>query len=145
MSAAAQVTLWALLLLPFGLAAVEVLTFAPILPGALAERGLVLMVVYGQVLLSLSAGALWGFAARAGVVWAHGLALIPAVWVLVTAIDRTDVVLSALLWGFVLLPLLDWIAARAGIAPGWWPGFRVWVSLGAAFCLAVGLYGQPMF
>lgn len=133
-----------LLLLPMLAGALEVLTLAPVLPGVLIGSGQVLLVVYGQILLCLMGGALWGLAARRGGWLWHGVVLMVPVWVLLTAFSGTRQVLAALLLGFVLLPGLDWGFSRAGLAPAGWLRFRVWLSLGAVLCLAVGLFGSPL-
>lgn len=134
----------ALLLVPLIAGALEVVTIAPILPGVLVGSGQVLLVVYGQILLCLMAGALWGFAARGGGVLAH-LAVLPVpFWVLWMAFSGTRQVLAALLVGFVVMLALDWAFSRAGLAPVWWLRFRVWLSFGAVACLAVGLFGYQV-
>jgi len=97
-----------------------------------ALRGERLLVEYGAIILVFMAGALWGFAARAGGRAAvPGLiaSVLPALYVLFLAGRGLEADLLTLAFGFAVLLVLDWAFQRAGLAPRWWLALRVPLTL----------------
>lgn len=103
---------------------------------------------YAALIFAFLGGLWWGLAARAER---------PPQWLWVAAIVPSLIALAsflpwafALAWpgpsllvlgaGLVLSPAVDRAVVRAGLAPQWWPGLRVPLSLGlGGMTLALGL------
>jgi hypothetical protein len=137
-------------LLPFAWGAATTLwpDLAAPLAGVLPGRffGPAVMQIYGIVILSFMAGVIWGFGtraegSRAGLFYA--LSVLPPIWAFFTATGATGPALIALIGGFVALLPIDWTAARAGLAPGWWMSLRLLLTTIVVLCLAVGLGAAP--
>ena len=109
----------------------------PLLP-----YGQMVMLSYGQVILAFMSGVLWGFAAqhRRARFWPYAASVAPALWVFFTAfLPDTDQDITLTL-GFVALLVLDFIFARASLAPPWWMQLRLILTGIVMACLAVSLY-----
>lgn len=91
-----------------------------------------LLTDYGLIILVFMAGALWGFAARAGGSAATlGLvgSVLPALYAFFLVGRGFEADLLTLALGFAALLPLDWAFQRAGMAPRWWLALRVPLTL----------------
>lgn len=102
--------------------------------------GVGLLVDYGVIVLCFMAGALWGFAARAGKRAAYALSVLPALWVLFAVGDDPRDALRALMLGFVGILALDAYFWLRRYAPDWWIAMRLGLTAVVIPCLALGLY-----
>jgi hypothetical protein len=113
---------------------------ADILPGRFV--GPAVMQIYGLVILSFMAGVIWGYATRAEGSHAtlfYALSVLPPIWAFFAASGATEPALLALIAGFVVLLPIDWSAARAALAPGWWMSLRLLLTTIVVLCLLVGV------
>ena len=99
-----------------------------------------LLVGYGKLVCVLSAGALFGFAAKSRKrEWrSYFLAALPLVWVVFTVSDSLEQQLAALIIGFVLVLVADFQFRFWKLTPVWWISFRVPFTLVIIACLGVG-------
>lgn len=101
--------------------------------------GVGLVVGYGLVILSFMSGVLWGFATRAdrraGLYFT--LSVLPALWGFFLAGGDAPERFVWLGAGYLGLLALDWIFARAGLAPTWWMRLRLLLTAAVLVCLAV--------
>ena len=132
---------------PAGALALAVAGLLPFIAGALAARGAVshplfllgyasgpaLLLAYGKVILSFMGGALWGFAAREGVV-PLVISVLPALWAVLLVGDN----LYLLALGFALLLVADFRFTAQGLAPGWWMSLRIPITAVAVISLLLG-------
>jgi hypothetical protein len=112
---------------------------AGVLPGRFV--GPAVLQIYGLVILSFMAGVIWGYATRAEGSQAglfYALSVLPPIWAFFAATGATGPALVALIAGFVALLPIDWTAARAGLAPGWWMSLRLLLTTIVVLCLLVG-------
>ena len=121
----------------------------PFLAGALAARGLapgidspvtgyLILQAYGSAILAFMGGCFWGFAAQArrGGWLAFGLAVIPGLWAFGAAFAPDA--LLALIVGYVVLQLLDFVFRGLSLGPDWWLRLRLPLTAVVLICLAVG-------
>lgn len=106
--------------------------------GALGPRltGRTLLLLYGTIILSFMSGTIWGFATRATGRHAtilYALSTLPALCALALGFSALALALA-----FVLLLTLDRHAARTGLAPPWWLGLRVLLTVLVVPCLLMG-------
>ncbi len=91
-----------------------------------------LLLHYATVIFCFMGGVLWGFATRsegAEARLAYGLAVLPAIFAMLTLLPVHDHRIEALLAGFLGLLALDFWFWNEGLAPVWWMRFRVLLSL----------------
>lgn len=94
---------------------------------------------YGTIILAFMSGVLWGFATKAeGAVAATGYALstIPALWAFFFVGGGPTSAAVYLIAGFVGLLGLDWLFWKQELAPSWWMGLRVGLTVVVVLCLA---------
>ena len=89
-----------------------------------------MLLAYGKIILAFMGGAIWGFGVTAGMA-IIALSVIPALFAFLIVGD--SLILLGL--GFAALLILDFIATRDGLAPGWWMALRVPITIVAVFCL----------
>ena len=83
---------------------------------------------YGSIILAFMSGVLWGFATKTeGAVAASGYALsvLPALWAFFMTGGGPVSSAIALMAGFVGVLAIDWMFWKQGLAPAWWMGLRV--------------------
>ena len=101
-------------------------------------QGRYLALSWGSAVVIFTSGALFGMVARSALL--PGLALliaaIPALWTWVLVNDATDISVIYLMAGLAGLFLIELMFARQGVAPGWWIGHRLAVTLLALATLA---------
>ena len=103
------------------------------------DNSAALMLSYGGIILVFMAGVLWGFATLAKdklELLVYGLSILPALYVffyVTTAID--------LIYGFGAVFVLDLIYWQLRLAPPWWPGLRL--PLTVVVCISLWL-GTPL-
>ena len=100
------------------------------------DDGTPLMLSYGSIILVFMAGVLWGFATRAEsrltpVVYA--LSVVPALYVFFYVVSAQD-----LIYGFILVFVLDLLYWRLQLTPPWWVGLRLPLTLVVCACLWLG-------
>ncbi len=133
-------------LVPF-IAAAAVIALKPSLSLGGIEQpilayGQLVLLGYGQVILSFMSGVLWGFAAqhRRARYWPYVASVLPALWVFFTAfLPQSDQYITLCI-GFAALLILDFLFARAGLAPPWWMQLRVILTAVVMACLAASIY-----
>lgn len=130
-------------LLPFlwGAATLYLPNLAELTLTALGPRfvGPYVLLAYGTVILAFMSGVLWGFATRAeGAVAATGYALstLPALWAFFFVGGGAASAATYLIAGFIGLLGLDWLFSRQGLAPPWWMGLRLGLTVVVVLCLA---------
>ncbi len=96
-------------------------------------------VFYGAIILAFMSGVLWGFATKAEGWSGYVLSVIPALWAFFTTGGGAERAAGALIVGFVGLLALDWVFWKRGLAPQWWMGLRVLLTLIVVNALAVDL------
>lgn len=108
--------------------------------------------LYAVLIFSFLGGTWWGLAARSPrpPVWAYILAVLPSLIALASAVpwmtgDPWPQPSLMLIGTLILLsPLVDRALTRAGMAPGWWLGLRVQLSVGLGLTtLVLGLIPSP--
>ena len=95
---------------------------------------------YGTIILAFMSGVLWGFAARSsGPAAAPGYALsvLPALWAFFFVGGGQVSAAIYLAAGFVGLLGLDYMFWRQTLAPPWWMGLRIPLTVVVVACLAV--------
>ncbi|WP_353473709.1 DUF3429 domain-containing protein [Salipiger sp. H15] len=99
-----------------------------------------LQLSYGTVILAFMSGVLWGFATKAGgakAAVAYALSVLPALWAFVMVGGGPVAAATNLVFGFLGLLLLDAAFQLWNLAPRWWLGLRVPVTVIAVACLSV--------
>lgn len=108
--------------------------------------------LYAVLIFSFLGGSWWGLAARTAQppVWCYVLAVLPSLIALASAVpwmtgDPWPQPSLMLIGTLILLsPLVDRALTRAGMAPPWWLGLRVQLSLGLGLTtLALGMIPAP--
>jgi len=128
------------------LGAAGALPFIAAAAGALildAGRGpaLLALLTYGAVILSFLGGIRWGMAiARAGSDTALNLSIsiVPAVVAWGALLLPPQAGMLTLAAAFVVMLILDILAARLGQAPSWYPRLRIPLTVVVVAALAVG-------
>ncbi|MAM61902.1 DUF3429 domain-containing protein [Maritimibacter sp. UBA3975] len=94
---------------------------------------------YGMIILAFMSGVIWGFATRATGRQAttfYVISVIPALWAFFFAFgENTLLTLAA---GFLFILPVDIAAARARLAPDWWPRLRLLLTAVVVPCLVIG-------
>ncbi len=93
---------------------------------------------YGSIILAFMSGVLWGFATKADSArapMAYALSVLPALWAFFFVGAGPEASAINLIAGYVGLLMLDWTYARQGLAPPWWMGLRIPLTLGVIACL----------
>jgi hypothetical protein len=108
--------------------------------------------LYAVLIFSFLGGTWWGLAARSAQPpgWAYVLAVLPSLIALASAVpwmtgDPWPQPSLMLIGTLILLsPLVDRALTRAGMAPRWWLGLRVQLSVGLGLAtLALGIVPAP--
>ena len=105
-------------------------------PDAAAQRSLDGFLIYGAVILSFLGGIRWG--AASGAIREHGrtltIAIAPSLWAAL-ALWWPDPAASAwaLMAGFVLMGVADWLRPGVGV-PAWMRPLRVRLTLAVVLC-----------
>ncbi len=110
------------------------------MPAALRDEAV--LVEYGIVILCFMSGVLWGFAARtarARAAAGYAASVVPALWAFFAVRGAGESALIALAAGFAGVLAIDWLFARAGLAPSWWMRLRVPVTVVVLACLGTGI------
>jgi hypothetical protein len=98
-------------------------------------------VFYGAVILAFMSGILWGFATKThGNTAALGYALSvpPAFWAFFSTGGGHVTAALNLAIGFLALLLLDAFFVRNKLAPSWWMGLRIPLTVVVVTCLLIG-------
>jgi len=125
--------------LPFAALALLAVT-GGVLPNGSAMSGLV---QYGLIILSFMGGAQWGLAMRAASSddsfegWRLTISVLPALAAFGLSFLPAGSALLGLAGAFVALLGYDVLAARAGMAPAWYPALRLQLTGAVVVCLLV--------
>ena len=130
-------------LIPFWAAALAAAFAAP----PWDARASAALFLYGAVILSFLGAVHWGLALREADGPARDRAfvasVIPALWAWFCAFAPGTWSFIGLIVGFLLMLIYDWDRGRAGALPAWYPGLRIWLTLGAVAALLLGLSLGP--
>ncbi len=133
------------LLMPFILGAIVVFPVGEAISSFVLRifnqvSGPFLLVSYGKLVCVLSAGALFGFAAKSRKrEWrSYFLAALPLVWVVFTVVGSLEQQLAALIIGFILGLVADFQFRFWKLTPVWWLSFRMPFTLVIIACLGLG-------
>lgn len=103
--------------------------------------------VYGLVIFAYMSGVFWGFAVAgkkaagdAGWRWL-GLAVAPAVVMVLALVVEPGRQADLLLIGFPALLPIDFVFQRAGLAPRWWLALRLLLTAVVVACLWLAVSG----
>lgn len=100
------------------------------------DDGAGLMLNYGRIILVFMAGVLWGFATLSTgkmTLLVYGLSIAPALYVFFYVHTHQD-----LLYGFGAVFVLDLAFWRLRLAPPWWLGLRLPLTIIVCACLWFG-------
>lgn len=106
----------------------------------------IVLVFYGQAILSFLGGAWWAFAARAPRLGLLALAIAPSLVAVALLLAMLSPELrmpatAALALVIAATPLAD--RALGALTPAWWMRLRVPLSIGLALCVAVAAWRTP--
>ena len=120
------------------------LTLLAVTGGGLPDAGAMSWLVqYGLIILSFMGGAQWGLAMRAansddGVEgWRLAISVFPALAAFSLSFLPAGAALLGLAGAFVALLGYDVSAARAGVAPAWYPALRLQLTAAVVVCLLI--------